>query len=287
MKSKKDIAIEEMLKYYDWPKCYVSDVINYCQLSSEDFVKNYNWYTQIFEHSFDLLTYTIDILNFTNKNNWKNHYLVQYILFSNSICYLYWTFDLMVRWLYTNSNLELRSYFETLIKIYFISWHPNKYSWIYWNNLRDKKDPKFNVVNFIEHKLKNNWKSIYSTLSLEAHWNTRKTLKDIKEYSTWKKKIRFDFGKDDLLIKYNQNILLMCLYASFCFINDILLKDYLISDAKINEKNIKYKFDEKIKTTITALKEILDDVDETKYNNLYKEVNSLMYKLKKEEWITK
>ncbi len=283
MENKKNIAIEEMLKDYKWNDCYVWNILEYCRSHSENFCNEYNWYIQIFEHNFDLIKYSIDLINFIDKSNWKEYHLHQYILLSNSLCFLFNSFDSEVRGQHTISNLTLRSYFETLIKVFYISWNKNCFSWIYWSWYRKKWDKWFNLTDFIKNNLENDWLKIYNFLSKESHWNINKTIDDIKKFSEWKKVITFELDTKEITKKFHQNILIMCLYITLKYLYEILLNEYKINSEEIKKKNLEFEFDKKVNSALLWLSKLLWDIDKEKYDDLWKESDEVISKIKIQE----
>lgn len=96
---------------------------------------------------------------------------------------------------------------------------------------------KFNITNFLEHKLDKKFMNIYKVLSTESHSSLLATLKDIELIQKWEYKIWINM-RWELDFTYNMNIMIMILYSFLLFINEILIPKMDLSKIKKEHKNI-------------------------------------------------
>lgn len=275
--------IEKLNDLLSWYESVINNIEKYKDEHRDDFINNkYYWYYLLLEKSIWLLVKLLDSLNYIDKSSWKPHYSTQLVFITNTIPFIYSSFDNILNWQYQIASISNRTSFESLLRVYFISFNPDNYWWVFWElNRKDLiskwfNPPKFNIMNLLDQKLNWKFKDIYTVLSHESHSSILTVWNDLKNIREWTYKIGINI-QWDIDFSYNMNILTFLIYAFLKYIDDILLDNIKIS---VLNESWKEKINNVIKNKdymIKFLESYLDDSpNKRKFNNEINEVMELI-----------
>ena len=277
--------VVEMEKLLSWYEDFIENIEKYKLWHENSFNDKYHWFTLIWEKSIWLLWKLLDFMNYWDKSNWKGYYWTQCVLITNAIPFIYSSFYNILNWQYQIASTVNRSSFETLLRMYFINFYPDKYWWIYWKeNVKYLKSkwitvPSFNVTNFLKHQLKWKFIDIYTVLSSESHSSMLSVSKDLKSIEEWTYKIGVNM-QGHIDFTYNMNILIFIIYAFLKYIDEVLFKTMDLSNVKMNKE-----YDDLLKNKdymLTFLDDYLYGLPHER--NLNEEVNEIMDEIIKLEF---
>lgn len=184
MKEKEiDWYIKEMLKYDKGEKNVVANVIEFKKSHINWFIGRFNrGFIKYFEIAFDSIIESNYQINFEDKTERPEQRTIQWLLIKNNLMTLYWAFELLTAWSYVDSLILIRSLFESLIKLIYLSHFPDQKEQVIipipWTK-------QFNLTKFQE-KLGIDWS--YKLLSTYSHSNWYHTLKEISSIvKEWEK----------------------------------------------------------------------------------------------------
>lgn len=232
--------LEDRLNNY---KDFISNIKDFQNNEYKQFNNQYFWFSVITEITISFMWNLLDFLNYYKKDNWKWHNSTQIVLLCNSMPFIYETFKNIQKWQNHISSVLNRTSFETLIRIFFISFYPNNYQWIFWKDtvkeMKKKWIPceKFSVMNFLDHKLDKRFMNIYKILSTESHSSLITTLTDLSLIEKWEYYIWINM-KWELDFSYNMNVMITILYAYLLFIDNILIPKMNVANVKKNHQSI-------------------------------------------------
>lgn len=228
----------------------------------ESFKSDFNSYIQVFEVWFQLITESIEVINYLKKDTRKLHNTHQFLLIKNNLETLYSIFNNISKWLYQASFNSARTYIETIIRLLFASYNKEDHTWMIHKDWKPWST-KLNITDFLKNKLKNEelmWS--YDLLSKFSHSNIFDFIKDYRKESNFHN-FNMEYSTDK--IKLNLNYMFFFLYFTLEFINTIFFREsYVNMNVKRDiEKSWFYK---KLETYKISLAKILKDVDLDKKN---------------------
>jgi len=216
--------IRELLKYDKWTNNEINDIFNYIHDHTELFVWKFGpWFVKYFEIAFDSIIAAMQQINFESKDNWPKHRLTQRLIIKNNLPTIFSAYNLLISGFYIDSMTLIRSLFESIIKIIYISYYPKEKDWALLSNIKWIK--KFNMTNFQKDVLKID--RHYKLLSANAHSNWYKTIKDLINISqNWQKEIiNIKLLRDDNELSMALNWLEFIIWNYLFFIKEYLLRD--------------------------------------------------------------
>jgi hypothetical protein len=196
--------IESMIQKYSPPSKTVLDIKKYEQDHTEKVIEEHRQYIEIFECGYELLVDLIKTVSSAQKTNWPKHRLLQLILIKNSLYSLYSSFDRFLNGFYADSVILLRTVYETLVCVIYLSYFPEEPHFALIKN-KHKKQRKFNVTNFVRDTLKVNWGFLYGVTSGYSH-NSYPTILEASEITNKEQmdsiylKLRYESEKAQLPI---------------------------------------------------------------------------------------
>ncbi len=213
-----------MLKYDKWKKNTVGEIFDYINAHKQEFVLKFNkWFIKYFEISFDSIIEAMDKINAEKKDERPEHRWTQWLIIRNNLPTLFSAFNLLTSGFYVDSITLIRSLFESVIKIIYISHSPEDKDSALIHGVKWTK--KFNMTNFTKDVLK--IERHYRLLSSKAHSNWLKTLKDLIDISqNWqKKKINIELWWDIEELSLTLNWLNFIVWNYLFFIKEFLLNN--------------------------------------------------------------
>jgi len=177
-----DKLMEEMYSCMDSESKVILDIINYEKLHKKRVVEKFPRYTLHFEHAFTLFVEWTGIVNYLDKKKWPSHRAIQFLLMKNSLGTFYSAYDRLLKGFYSDATILLRTNYETLIRILYISYFP-KDPYRVFSSKKLKGQNNFNLTDFTKNTLKVKWDFIYHLSSSYAHSHTYETLKDVVSLS--------------------------------------------------------------------------------------------------------
>jgi hypothetical protein len=220
-----DNLIDEMYKDSEFPSKVFLGIKAYEDEHTKLMIKKFDWYIQCFEHSFDLLINLVLKINYLDNKAWPPHRSIQLVLLKNSLYPLYSAFDRLLKGFYGDSTILLRTTYESLIRVLYVSYFPDiPYSSIISNP--EKGQRIFILTNFLKDTLKVDWRSIYFLSSSFSHSYQYQTLSEVIEIHQHGQKelIRFklQFNEKQASLPMNFTLfLLWCLikFSTSLFVN--------------------------------------------------------------------
>lgn len=176
IQKKIDENIFIMLKYDKWEE-------NECKRLSSYIIahkKKTNaivgrWFIKHFEVWYDMLLYWLENINYQDKKHRPYHRFVQWITLKNNMPTLFSAFRLLTDWFYSDAFTMIRSLYESIFRIFFLSYYPESREATLYKPSNGWK--KFNLTNFERDDLWVDW--WYSFLSLKGHSNSAQTIEEI------------------------------------------------------------------------------------------------------------
>lgn len=226
--------IQKMLKYSKWPNNVLWEIYDYSDGHKSRFVTDLWWHVQYFEIWFDTLVEAMDYINFEKKDERPEYRSMQWLMIKNNLKSFISAFKLLSSWFYNDSMIILRSLFESIIRVYFITYYPqDKETTLY--KPKEKGARKFNLSSFLQNDLKVDWH--YKLFSVKAHSNAYETLKDtIRIAQEWQKhKINIEMRRDMEDISLSLNWLLFIMWNYLFFVKEFLIKDNNDFGLKLDE----------------------------------------------------
>lgn len=162
------------------PANVVSKVQEYENKHQEKVDQELGGFANHFEIGFDQLVKLIELVNYVEKKTWSTARTVQFLAVKNNLAPLYSSYNRLISGFYGDALILLRTVYETMLRILFISYMDCDPYIPFVRNVPDGK-PKFNVTNFTRDHLKVEWGSIYRMLSTFAHSNSYDTLADARK----------------------------------------------------------------------------------------------------------
>lgn len=166
----------------------------------------YGNYVLQFETEFALLSHVVDMLNYHEKSRWGDNRNIQYLFIVHNIKVLFSAFDRVNKGFAESSLILMRSVYEAMIYIVYLSCYPDRLGKV----LNNKP---FGITCFIEDELKLiHWRD-YGILSTFAHGNKLAVYKDI--YSEKRKVITMKYEHDEKSTQVAMNYFVHAMYF-FC-----------------------------------------------------------------------
>lgn len=218
--------IKKLLEYDKGQENVVNDIFNYIDEHTEKFVLKFGkWTVKYFEIFFDSIIETMQQINFESKEDWPEHRWTQRLIIKNNLPTLFSAYNLLISGFYIDSMTLIRSLFESVIKIIYISHSPEEKEWALLYNTGWTK--KFNITSFQKDVLKIDWH--YKLLSANAHSSWYKTIKDLIDISqNWQKKtINIELWRNDDELSMSLNWLEFIIWNYLFF-----TKEYLVNNNK-------------------------------------------------------
>ncbi len=125
----------------------------------------------------DLLFKGCHDLNYIKKEHWPKYRSIQYITCIHNLKTIYSSYEKLVDGYYPDSATLARAPYEAMIKILFISIHPELDPYAIIVNRKTKGTHNFNLTGFLKDELKVDW-SDYFLMSTSAHGNIHTILKE-------------------------------------------------------------------------------------------------------------
>lgn len=219
--------IQKMLKYSKWDKNVVGELLDYSLWHRTRFVKDLHRYIQYFEIGFDTLVEAMDYINSETKDKRPEYRWIQWLMIKNNLKSFMSAFNLLSSGFYVDSMTILRSLWESIVRVFFITYYPESKDHTLIHRPANKGERKFNITDFTTNDLKVNWH--YGLFSTKAHSNGYETIKDtIKIAQEWQKEkinIQMKRDMDDISLSINWLLFIMRNYLFF-------IKEFLINDHK-------------------------------------------------------
>lgn len=216
--------IKKLLKYDKGTDNSINNIFNYINEHTEFFVwKFWPWFVKHFEIAFDSIIEAVQQINFESKKNWPEHRWTQRLIIKNNLPTLFSSYNLLISGFYVDSMTLIRSLFESVIKIIYISHYPEEKDWALLYNVKWTK--KFNITSFQKDILKVDWH--YKLLSSNAHSSWYKTIKDLINISqNWQKNlINMELWRNDDELSMTLNWLEFIIWNYLFFTKEYLLKN--------------------------------------------------------------
>lgn len=255
----RDEAIKQMSIIFTSPSKGVLEILESVEVNKQLFLKykNHIWF---FECSFELLKEISQNLVLENANDYRK---VQLSLIKNSLEQIYASFYLIARGFINSSFPLLRSVYEVLGRVFFISFHGKSISpeSVLSNEFIKQWEASFNMTNFFEHQLKlSHRKTIYKYLSFYSHWNTLAVMKDFSGANS-----KVDTNHNDTEMYFT--ILFMWFYSNVKFLSKIVFS----KNREILQDDSLYQ---KLEIVENTLWHILNDVPVWK-TNFYQDLENV------------
>ena len=216
--------IKKLLKYNKWKENTIAEIFDYIYEHKKAFLSKFNkWFIKYFEISFDSIVEAMDQINSENKDKRPEHRWIQWLIIRNNLPTLFSVFNLLTAGFYVDSITLIRSLFESVIKIIYISHYPEDKDSALLYNMKWTK--KFNMTNFTKDVLKIDWH--YRLLSAKAHSNWFKTMKDLIDISQngQKKRINIELWRDEAELSLTLNWLEFIIRNYLFFMKEFLLNN--------------------------------------------------------------
>jgi hypothetical protein len=208
--------------------------------NSEYILKIYGRGEGQFEVFYDLLYKVLFGINYIKKDDWGGGKTKQYLIAFNNLKIFYSAYNQLVIGNHDEFLILIRSVYEALIAIIFISKNPERADAVF-TKLKDG-GVEFNITNFITQDLKLKWNE-YFIFSSKTHFNKIKVVNDLIDINFNKIKypinpVITDFDKNLFETGLNQISIVMLLYFQLTlklFIsdeNEKFLNDSMIDDCK-------------------------------------------------------
>ncbi len=272
--------LNDLVNMYSWSWKFIKHIECFSKNHKDWFNKKYNGFWPISETSIEVLNWILELLKFSNRKKWQWYYWEQYLLIINTIPFLYGAYKNIIDWFYLQSSINLRWAFESLMRLYFISFHSSDFNLIFWHEAKKQlkknwkiiKDyPQFNITSFISDELKiPEWLSIYNILSNESHSNMISIFHDMDKIEKWDYDIFVDM-KWKIDIEYNIKKFFMIIYAFLRYINDVLIKNTIFDNPELEEQK-----DEFFKTK----DKLMDILEKTIWEKHTQEIDEIMKTIK-------
>ncbi len=161
----------------------VNRVHEYENKHKEKVFKEHGAFTDHFEIAFNELAILVTLVNYVEKETWSNDRMVQFLALKNTLAPLYSSYDRLISGFYGDSMILLRTVYETLLRILFISYSDGDpyASFVY---PAPEGEPQFQVKNFLKDHLKVKWNFIYELLCQFAHSNAFELKRDVMKLHT-------------------------------------------------------------------------------------------------------
>ena len=214
--------IKSLLKYDKWEKNTIAEIFDYIHEHKEKFLSTFNaWFIKYFEISFDSIIEAMDQINSENKADRPMHRGTQWLIIRNNLPTLFSAFSLLTSGFYVDSITLIRSLFESVIRIIYISHSPEDKDSALLYGIQWTK--KFNITSFTKDILKID--RHYRLLSAKAHSNWLKTMKDLIDISQngQKKRINIELWRDMDELTLTLNRLEFIIWNYLFFIKEFLL----------------------------------------------------------------
>lgn len=171
----------------DWletlgPSPVVTELVQYEQEHRLRALREYGRMAAQFEAHYTALVQLIDQVNFVDRSSWPQHRAIQYVLLSYNLKPFWSAVDRLIKGFYEDALTLLRGLYETVIRVVFVSCHPED-PWGALMNKPPQGTPAFNMTNFVRDELKLQWFSKYTIMSVFAHSNTLKAIDALKRAS--------------------------------------------------------------------------------------------------------
>lgn len=281
---------DKMLQHYERPSKVVLNVINYENEHRQEFINSYTWFVSHFEHAFELLWDLVQIINYVSKGSGKfpPHRTLQWVIIKNNIATFYSSFHRLSSWFGIDSMVLIRWLFESIIRIYFISYYPESKESVFWDvpwKVRNKDKVKFNLTNFIEQQLKKNWRWQYFLLSTFAHSNVFTSVKDYVKLNTEEQMEPYVFwlwwNKD--LNEMWINYLNFILWTYFYFIKEILFHKSHIEEINKRYPSLYQNLIDTEKAFSILVSWIANPNPKNRFKDMYNETLEIINELKIKE----
>lgn len=218
-----DKKIKSLLEYDKWTENVIKNIFNHIDEHTELFVWKFGpWFVKYFEIAFDSIIESIIQTNFEKKDNRPEHRTIQFLLIRNNLSTIFSSYNLLIWGFYLDSIILIRSLFESVIRIMYISYFPEDKDSALYNK---KWGKKLNITQFTKNIL--NIDRHYQLLSIKSHSNAYKTIKDLVDISkNWQKKIiNMELERNDEELSLTLNWLQFILWNYLFIIKEIFLKD--------------------------------------------------------------
>ncbi|MBN2519803.1 MAG: hypothetical protein JXB17_04800 [Bacteroidales bacterium] len=246
-----DEIVDRMLDSSSQPSEIIKNIIEF---ENDHFIKFHSQYKDFilhFEHSFDLLVQLIYFYNF-RKNDLKFSYRsYQFMILKNSLGSIYSSFERLIKGFYVDSLHCLRIPFESLLRIFYITYFPQDAESVFSNKM-PKGKRSFNVTNFITQNLKTKWDTLYNLLSMFSHSNNFQTLTEINDLLKNAQKEPLQFR-----LKYDSKFSTIPINFSYFILLGFLRTFYEFFVIEI-ESSYKKEILDNLNNSIIAIKTIMD-----------------------------
>jgi len=174
--------IEELLQ--DAPSQVFLDMGSLKREHTEWMVANFRGFFEYFEPAFNLLTSLVKSLNYCPRGHWPEHRILQFVFMPGVLKSLYRAFDDLLEGFYHESLMLLRSVYETVLRIVFVSCYPqDRWATLTPPPFTPKGMRRFNATNFLPHDLNIDWSWLYRPLSMQVHSRQPEVLERIMAVS--------------------------------------------------------------------------------------------------------
>lgn len=267
--------IEQMLSHSSKPSKVVQEILEYEQKHISYMVSEYHKFILQFEHAYELIVDLMIALNYFPKDNFPKHRSTQIILLNNNLKPLFSGFERLKRGFYEDSLTLFRVCYDTIIRIYFISFYPKDFEAVLVDKLPEGRR-RFNLTNFIKNDLDVDWSYLYSLMSHVSHANRSKTLIDILSIlrNGQKTPIQLEFKIDTELMSSSINILYFICWNYLKIFFDLFIRP---QEKKFNQDILRNLIDtEKVYSRIIQAMP-------NKISNSYGDVIKIYKKIKEKE----
>lgn len=267
---------EELDKLCSTPASMLAhNISNYENIHLKLILKDYRRFVKQFEDFYELLAQLVNKVNYIKKDGWHVSKPVQFLIIAYSLETLNSSFDLLVKGHYADSVILIRSVYESLIRVIYLSCYPNEQYSVFYKKRDGTRE--FNLTGFLKDELNLDWERFYSLMSAISHSNGYQILSVVKKFNQEGQKtpigLQLKFNKE--LLEISMNFLHFLLWT--------FLKATLSLLVKVDDKNITPKLLEKSQTVEKALEKIFILHPNQPWNTAVDDVNYVFKIIKEAE----
>lgn len=198
-KNNQELLIDSMKSFYSFPSKTMLSIREWEYLHKRKVYDDFSGFFEIFECSYDLILDLTQHINYVDKKHWTHYKILQFLLLKNSLYSLYSAFNRFENGFYDDSVILLRTTYEAFVRMLYLSYYSDDPERIF-RKKSEKGKPSFNLQNFLEHKLKVDWRYLYSLMSAYSHGYSYQTLSESIEISKTGQKeaicMKLEFDRD-------------------------------------------------------------------------------------------
>lgn len=158
------------------PSRFILSLYDFKTAHRKQCAEDFSMYVKTIEEAIGVLGLAVEVLNQLPKNNWPRHRSIQVSFLPGAIETLFCALDDLLDGFYEEATILNRSVFDPIMKIVYLSLHPNKCD-IVLGCKAPKGGRKYNVANFMEYELKIDWKFLWSYSSALVHGKNHRAVK--------------------------------------------------------------------------------------------------------------